>query len=174
MSTIKKILLVMLLGNVSVAWSSVGLTDLDFSALPGDQVEISLTFDGPPPEPKGYVIEKPARISLTFDGTANKLGKKQHSLGVGNARSITVVEAQGRTRLIINMDKLTPYNSHREGNKLFVVVGRTENQKLLAKSAEKPADNLVGVDEPVRGGEANSALENIDLSEVSRVKGKLC
>ena len=173
MSTIKKILLVMLLGNVSVAWSSVALTGLDFSALPGDQVEISLTFDGPPPEPKGYVIEKPARISLTFDGTANKLGKKQHSLGVGNARSITVVEAQGRTRLIINMDKLTPYNSHREGNQLFVVVGRTENQKLLAQSAEKPVDSLGAAGESVPGGEVISALENIDFVRGEQGEGQV-
>jgi type IV pilus assembly protein PilQ len=135
MGAIKKILLVILLGNVSVAWSSVALTGLDFAALPGDQVEISLTFDGAPPEPEGYVIEKPARISLTFDDVSNKLKSKQHALGVGSARSLTVVEAQGRSRVIIAMDRLLPYRTRKEGNKLFITVGQNESQQVLAQQS---------------------------------------
>ena len=43
---------------------AANIQDLQFSSLPGGQVEISLSLDGTPPEPKGYTIERPARIAL--------------------------------------------------------------------------------------------------------------
>ncbi|MBL4606570.1 MAG: type IV pilus secretin PilQ, partial [Pseudomonadales bacterium] len=168
MGAIKKILLVVLLGNISVAWSSVVLTDIDFAALPGDQVEISLTFDGPPPEPEGYVIEKPARISLTFDGVSSQLESKQHALGVGSARSLTVVEAQGRSRVIIAMDRLLPYKTRTEGNKLFVVVGQNESQQVLAQQSSASAGSG-GLE---YSGGANATQSIAGLQSIDFVRGE--
>ena len=99
------------------------LQALDVAALPGDKVELKLTFDEPVLAPRGYTIEQPARIALDLPGVANKLGVKNKELGVGNARSVTVVEAKDRTRLIINLTNLSPYSTRTEGNTLFVVVG---------------------------------------------------
>ena len=174
MGAIKKILLVILLGNVSVAWSSVALTGLDFAALPGDQVEISLTFDGAPPEPEGYVIEKPARISLTFDDVSNKLKSKQHALGVGSARSLTVVEAHGRSRVIIAMDRLLPYRTRSEGNKLFVIVGQNESKQVVAQPSSA-SDETGGL--AYSGGESASqpvsGLQNIDFVRGEQGEGQV-
>ena len=44
-------------------------------------------------------------------------------LGPGNARSVTVVEAQERTRVIINLTSMTGYNTRVDGNDLYVVIG---------------------------------------------------
>lgn len=99
------------------------LQALDVAALPGDKVELKLTFDEPVLAPRGYTIEQPARIALDLPGVSSKLGEKTRELGMGNARSVTVVEAKDRTRLIINLTNLSPYSTRSEGNKLFVVVG---------------------------------------------------
>ncbi|WP_425918121.1 type IV pilus secretin PilQ [Pseudomonas sp. GWSMS-1] len=99
------------------------LQTLDVSALPGDRVELKLTFDEPVLAPRGYTIEQPARIALDLPGVSNKLGAKTRELGVGNARSVTVVEAKDRTRLIINLTNLSPYSTRSEGSSIFVVVG---------------------------------------------------
>lgn len=99
------------------------LQALDVSALPGDRVELKLTFDEPVLAPRGYTIEQPARIALDLPGVSNKLGAKTRELGVGNARSVTVVEAKDRTRLIINLTSLSPYSTRSEGSSIFVVVG---------------------------------------------------
>ncbi|MGE6792443.1 type IV pilus secretin PilQ [Pseudomonas guineae] len=99
------------------------LQTLDVSALPGDRVELKLTFDEPVLAPRGYTIEQPARIALDLPGVSNKLGAKTRELGVGNARSVTVVEAKDRTRLIINLTSLSPYSTRSEGSSIFVVVG---------------------------------------------------
>ena len=78
------------------------LEKLDVAALPGDRVELKLQFDEPVAAPRGYTIEQPARIALDLPGVQNKLGTKNRELSVGNTRSVTVVEAKDRTRLIIN------------------------------------------------------------------------
>src|SRR3990167_7691565 len=108
---------------LSPALLAADLQALDVSALPGDRVELKLTFDEPVPAPRGYTIEQPARIALDLPGVSSKLGVKNRELGVGNARSVTVVEAKDRTRLVINLSSLAQYHTRAEGNNLFVVVG---------------------------------------------------
>ena len=103
---------------------AANLKTLDVAALPGDRIELKLSFDSPPPQPKGYTTESPARIALDLPGVASQLTNKTRDLGSGNARTATVVEANDRTRLIINLTQLTPYTSRVEGNNLLVVVGQ--------------------------------------------------
>ncbi len=103
---------------------AANLKTLDVAALPGDRVELKLSFDGPPPPPKGYTTESPARIALDLPGVASQLASKNLDLGSGNARTATVVEAKDRTRLIVSLTQLAPYTTRVEGNNLFVVVGQ--------------------------------------------------
>ncbi|MBG0840063.1 type IV pilus secretin PilQ [Ectopseudomonas toyotomiensis] len=108
---------------MSPALLAASLNGLDVAALPGDRVELKLTFDEPIPAPRGYTIEQPARIALDLPGVSNRLGSKNREIGMGNARSLTVVEAKDRTRLIVNLTNLAPYTTRVDGNTLFVVVG---------------------------------------------------
>lgn len=108
---------------VSPAVLATTLQGLDVASLPGDRVELKLTFDEPVVAPRGYTIEQPARIALDLPGVDSALATKNRELGVGNARSVTVVEAKDRTRLIINLTNLAPYSTRVDGNSLFVLVG---------------------------------------------------
>src|SRR5699024_12041927 len=99
------------------------LQGLDVSALPGDKVELKLVYDEVVTAPRGYTIEQPARIALDLPGVKNQLGVKRRELGAGNARSVNIVEAQDRTRLIINMTCLAPYSNRAEGHNVCREVG---------------------------------------------------
>ncbi|WP_426116100.1 type IV pilus secretin PilQ [Pseudomonas sp. DSP3-2-2] len=114
---------------------AANLKTLDVAALPGDRVELKLTFDAPVPAPRGYTTEQPARIALDLPGVTSQLVNKTHDLGTGNARSVVVIEAKDRTRVIINLTALAPYSSRVEGNKLFVVIG----QGAAAAQASQPS-----------------------------------
>lgn len=118
---------------LSPSLMAADLMALDVAALPGDRVELKLTFDEPVLAPRGYTIEQPARIAIDLPGVSNKLGLKSRELGVGNARSVTVVEAKDRTRLVINLSNLSPYHTRAEGNSIFVVVG--ENSRIQTAAA---------------------------------------
>ncbi|WP_223519956.1 type IV pilus secretin PilQ [Pseudomonas sp. GL-B-19] len=121
---------------------ATNLKALDVAALPGDRIELKLSFDGPPPAPHGYTTEQPARIALDLPGVVSQLASKNRDLGGGNARSATVVEAKDRTRLIINLTQLTPYSAKVEGNNLLVVIGQGVNGKALKPAASEPRAEL--------------------------------
>jgi len=120
----RKISLAAVVALLSPLALAADLQKLDVASLPGDRVELKLTFDEPVSgSPKGYTIDEPARIALDLPGVQNKLGERNRELGLGNARSVTVVEANDRTRLIINLSNLAPYTTRAEGNNLYVLVG---------------------------------------------------
>ncbi|MFJ2489059.1 type IV pilus secretin PilQ, partial [Pseudomonas sp. NPDC087639] len=160
---------------------AANLKTLDVAALPGDRVELKLSFDGPPPQPKGYTTDSPARIALDLPGVASQLASKHVDLGRGNARTATVVEAKDRTRLIVNLTQLAPYDTRVEGNNLFVVVGQgapTTAARPVAVAASRataaatptPAKAFVPKTKAIRGvdfqrGTAGEGNVVIDLSD---------
>lgn len=115
----------------------VTMEDIEFSSLPGDKTEIRMIFDGMPPDPTGYTIEQPARIALDLGGVTSGLPAKHHPLGSGNARSVTVVEAGDRTRVIVSMSELVAYSSRVIGNSLYVLVG-AEDDGLVSDHSKEP------------------------------------
>jgi len=127
--------LALLLGSLAGQALAADLQALNVASLPGDRIELKLTFDQPVPVPKGYTIEQPARIALDLPGVANKLGTKSRELGNGNARSVTVVEAGNRTRLIINLTNLASYDTRADGRNLFVTIGGTAGRQTTSAQA---------------------------------------
>ena len=97
---------------VSASATAATMETIEFASLPGDRTEIRMTFDGTPPTPKGYTIESPARIALDLEGVTSALDTKYHSLGAGNAREVTVIEAKDRTRVIVNLTELVAYETY--------------------------------------------------------------
>ncbi|MBV7574189.1 type IV pilus secretin PilQ [Pseudomonas sp. PDM32] len=164
---------------------AANLKALDVAALPGDRVELKLSFDAPPPLPQGYMTESPARIALDLPGVTSQLASKTRDLGSGNARSATVVEAGDRTRLIINLAQSAPYDSRIEGNNLLVVVGQGVKPSTLrsavpampARAAATPGKAIRGVDFQ-RGtqGEGNVVIDLSDPSiapDIQQREGKI-
>jgi type IV pilus assembly protein PilQ len=100
------------------------LKTLDVAALPGDRIELKLGFDAPVPAPRGYTTDQPARIALDLPGVTNQVATRSRDLGVGNARSLVVVETKDRTRIIVNLTNLAPYSTRVEGNNLYVLIGQ--------------------------------------------------
>ena len=88
-----------------------------------------------PPEVQGYTIEKPARISLDLLGTDSAVDK-YNELNAENAKSVTVIEAGDRTRLIVNLDRPEGYSTRVDGNNLFVTIGGARSR--LARPAPTP------------------------------------
>ena len=157
---------------LSPALLAADLQALDVSALPGDRVELKLTFDEPVLAPRGYTIEQPARIALDFPGVSSKLGAKNRELGVGNARSVTVVEAKDRTRLIINLTNLAPYNTRTDGNNLYVVIGEGASSSASVRPATAAA--VVSTAAPAKSYAAQGkAISNIDFQRGEQGEGNV-
>ncbi|WP_392893555.1 type IV pilus secretin PilQ [Pseudomonas migulae] len=152
---------------------AANLKALDVAALPGDRIELKLSFDGAPPAPHGYTTEQPARIALDLPGVVSQLASKTRDLGGGNARSATVVEAKDRTRLIINLTQLTPYTARVEGNNLFVVVGRGSSNAASAPAA-KPSRVATATPAPAKAyAPVSKSIRGVDFQRGTQGEGNV-
>lgn len=185
-SPLSRLSISLLVALLSPAALAANLQALDVAALPGDRVELKLSFDEPVAAPRGYTIEQPARIALDLPGVSNKLGVKNRELGMGNARSVTVVEAKDRTRLIINLTNLSPYNTRTEGNNLFVQVGTgvatsatTTAAAPVSAPAAAPARSaqaatpVAAPTAPKVFGAVNKSISNIDFQRGEQGEGNI-
>ncbi len=157
---LSRIGMTLLAAALSPALLAANLESLNVATLPGDKIELKLGFDEAITAPRGYTIEQPARIALDLPGVKNKLGAKNRELGSGNARSINIIEAQDRTRLIINMSTLSAYNTRAEGNFLYVVVGDG-----VAASAPVPNTPIVKPYVAKKAGISNIDFQRGDQGE---------
>jgi len=161
-STLTRLGVSLLAAFISPTLLAANLNALDVAALPGDRVELKLAFDEPVASPRGYTLDQPARIALDLPGVSNNLGAKNRELGVGNARSVTVVEAQGRTRLIVNLTALVPYSTRVDGNNLFVVLGESAGSTKPAAVSAAPVVP-VAASAPAKMAAVGNTIENIDF-----------
>ena len=149
------------------------MSDIEFSALPGDKTEIRMMFDGRPPAPTGYTIEQPARIALDLDNVTSGLASKYHSLGTGNARSVTVIEAGDRTRVIVALGELVAYSTRIEGRSLYVLVGKQDSGSFDAEDSNGLVNDL---EQPMDSGYASggtSRVEDVDFRRGERGEGRV-
>ena len=91
----------------------------------GGVLNVKLTFKDPLTAlPPGFSVAKPARIALDFANTVNGLGKNSQTYNEGDLRSANVVQAEGRTRLVLNLNQVMTYESKIDGNSLLLALTR--------------------------------------------------
>jgi len=118
------------------------LEDIQFSELLGGQIQIRATFSEAPVTPKGFVIEKPARIVLDFDAIENNLDQKKFPLSFDNAKSALVLASGEKTRLVLNLVNPSTYTTSVSGNTLIATVdGATQAETFTRQQASEAAQN---------------------------------
>lgn len=86
------------------------LQSVNATAMQGGRVVIRLNFkDALPGVPNGFAVTNPSRVVLDLNGVANGLGKSLVEVGQGDVKSINVVEAGSRTRVVLNLARTLPY-----------------------------------------------------------------
>jgi type IV pilus assembly protein PilQ len=118
--------------------------------------------------PNGFAIQSPARIALDVPGATNALGKNIVEVNIGNLRSVNVVQAADRSRLVLNLRQPTNYRTQIEGKTLVVTlepVGATAGAPTaapaFAESRNRDAQPLRDLD--FRRGPDGSGRVVVDL-----------
>lgn len=122
--------------------------------------------------PAGFVINNPPRIALDFPNTANKLGKNAVVAEEGALRSVNVVQAGSRTRMVINLSRPAAYETRVEGKTLLVTLQTQEGAKttnITTRFAEpQPGEQAHSVrDIDFRRGANNEGRIVTDLSDTA-------
>ncbi|HEY8048612.1 MAG TPA: AMIN domain-containing protein, partial [Ramlibacter sp.] len=71
--------------------------------------------------PAGFAIQAPARVALDVPGATNGMGRNTVDINQGNVRSVNIVEAGNRTRLVLNLKAPAGYHAQLQGKSLLVV-----------------------------------------------------
>jgi type IV pilus assembly protein PilQ len=141
------------------------LQDIEYSSLPGNKVQITLTASEMLGEPTSFSTDNPARIALDFAGVKSGLKQKTQAIGVGVVRSVTAIEAGGRTRVVINLVASSAHEIVVEGNKAIVLI---EGGSIASAEIKKSR-----LSAPVMGMPADRAIQNVDFRRGESGEGRV-
>ena len=117
----------------------VKLTAIDVQTLSGSQVQLKLHMDGAAPEPLPFTIDKPARIAFDLPNTTLALASRRIDVRSGGVDTVLAAEANGRTRLVVNVDSLLPYTTRVDGNDIVVTLGQQPGAEVGKQAAARAA-----------------------------------
>ncbi len=109
--------------------------------------------------PGNFSIVSPARLAFDFPATENGLGRNSQQVNEGELRSLNVVQVGDRTRLVLNLNKMTTHEER--------IVGQT-----LLITLNPPPSSLVAAQPLTRFAEARPRETQESLREVSFRRGK--
>jgi type IV pilus assembly protein PilQ len=103
------------------------LQDIQVQSLPGQRVELKLIMSGTAPEPLTFTIDNPARIALDLPDTSLGLTSRRRDVNMGPLDTVLTAEANGRTRVVLNLGSMVAYDTKASGNTVTVTLGDGEN-----------------------------------------------
>src|SRR5579862_2813039 len=108
---------------VARAADQPALQSIDVQPLSGQQLQLTLHLSAPAPQPLSFTIDNPARISLDLPNTSLALPSRRIDVHSSGLDTILAAETKDRTRLVLNLDKLVPYDTRVDGNNIVVLLG---------------------------------------------------
>lgn len=85
--------------------------------------------------PAGFVIQVPPRIAIDLPGVTSAMSRNSVEVNQGNVRSVNVVQAGERTRLVLNLRQSTTYRAQLEGKTLMLILDSGSNPPQVASAA---------------------------------------
>ena len=152
----------------AIAQTANSLDALSVSKASSGRTVIKFTLKAPLPNPPaGFAIANPPRIALDFPDTGNGLGKTVQDIGDPALRSVNVVQAGNRTRVVFNLNKPQSYETQIEGNTVLVTLS---DQPSAAAAAEAP---VVSRFAEARPGEVAHTLRDVDFRRGRNGEGRI-
>lgn len=130
----------------------------------GGALNVKLSFTKPlAAPPAGFSVAKPARIAFDFPGVANGLGRSVQTFNEGDLKSVNIVQVEGKTRLVFNLNQAMVYDSHADGRDLLLVLTPSAEKEWQRSGDAAPLGNF---------SQAASAPARSTLRDVTFRRGK--
>jgi len=155
-------------GSAAVAQDAPNsLDNIEVRALPGNRIELRLMTSGDAPEPLAFTIDEPARIAIDLRDTVLGLPARRKDVGIGALNTILAAEANGRTRVVLNLDVPVGYQTRVDGNSIVVTLNSTAGSGAATMAAAPTT--------PSSASDASAArsIENIDFRRTEAGAGRL-
>ncbi len=114
------------------------LQNVQFLPLTSSNQQLAqLIFDSQVKDPTVFMMTKPTRLVLDFTGVHEQLGQAQQTVNQGVISDYTVLEAGGRTRVVLNLNQDADYQTKVNGN--VVEITLTAKTPTTAQATTKAA-----------------------------------
>ncbi len=163
------LMLILMLQVFSVYGEDTGINNLEFSSIAGNRLQIQLDLSGPIGEPKVFQTDNPARIALDFEGVKSNLAKKSFPINQGAVNTVYVIEASGRTRVVVNLLENVPYETKLEGNKFYVVLKSASTVAAANKIVQSSSVNQASLNRFL----PSQSIKSIDFRRGPNGEGRL-
>jgi type IV pilus assembly protein PilQ len=151
------------------------LQSIDVQPLANGRVQLTLHLSGPAPQPLSFTIDNPARIAIDLPNTTLALPSRRIDVQSGGLDSILAAEGKSRSRLVLSLDKMMPYDIERQGDEILVSLGSGGAGAAQAQPAgDNASANSAAAAAPAAGGYAPPwELRSIDFRRGSDGSGRV-
>lgn len=142
------------------------LEDITYRTGSGGSVEIILDISGGVPEPSVFATENPPRIAIDLSGTTKGMAGRSIDVSSGATRTVSAVETNDRTRVVIDLFRSAPYTTEVVGDQMIISV-KGSNATLSTTTQT----SYVPQQQTSRSGRAT--VSNIDFRRGKTGEGKI-
>lgn len=125
-----------------------------------------------PATPGTWSIVEPPRVVIDFPEMTNKTGRNSEAIGVGDVKSLNLVQTEQLTRLVLNLFRASQYSIESRGNSLLV---RFESRPVPATTAgeERPSLMTPAPAAPTSGAlaDAKAFIRNVSFQRGEDAQG---
>lgn len=154
--------LVLCAGFYSAAAVANTLNSVDYNTLSNQKIEVNFHFSNSVNAPKSFSTKQPSRVILDFFDVDKTLLNPNQTINRGYLTTMNTISADGRTRVILNLQQNSSYQVKAVGNDVIVLL--TSN----AVATVKPRRTSVATSTPaIAPNYAAHYLKGIDFKRNS-------
>lgn len=157
------------LAVANTAPSSNAIQSVEYSTLPGNRLQISLQLSEQAVTPLSFTIDNPARIAFDFENTGSTLPKRSQPIGIGIAQSITAISTKTKTRVILNLTEVVPYQVTTQGKNVLI----TLDSEATGSAFEQPLAAATTPTGSQRFSDKPRGIDNIDFRRGEEGEGRV-
>ena len=139
------------------------LQDVRYASAPGGKVDITLQFAEPVGDVQAFTTDTPPRIAVDIPDTTNGMTQRRVVIGSGATSAVSAVEADGRTRVVVDLFRPAGYTTRSAGNLLVLTVDAGAQQ----------TNALAGVSDPTKRVASDIEVANIDFRRGENGSGRV-
>lgn len=162
-------------GQAALAQGTNRLESIQASPISGNKVELTLRLSDTAPTPLTFTVDNPARIALDLPDTTVSMASRRIDVKQGALDTVNVAEANGRTRVVLNVDTLVPYETRVQGNTIVVTLGATGGARAVSTTggAQPSATMAAATSRAAASVSGSRSVNNIDFRRGSDGSGRV-
>jgi len=154
------------LSGMALAQASNSLEQVTVTRASSSRTVVRFQLKSPPANPPaGFSVQSPPRIALDFLDTTNGMGVTQREVAEPALRSLNVIQAGSRTRVVFNLNKPQTFETSIEGNAVLVTLTDQATPAAQAAQVQRFAE--------AKGADTTHALRDVDFRRGKGGEGRI-